>query len=66
VGVLQQELAFSGSILSQHISSFGSADLIIEWRTLFCIIKYDKLQTVIDFFKKIIVLLSLLIVDLLS
>lgn len=54
VGTLQQALEIPGSTLSHHISSLVSADLIIqrrEGRTLFCVVKYDKLQAVIDFFQ---------------
>jgi DNA-binding transcriptional ArsR family regulator len=54
VGSLQQELGVPGSTLSHHISSLVSADLIIqrrEGRTLFCVVNYDQLQAVIDFFQ---------------
>jgi DNA-binding transcriptional ArsR family regulator len=54
VGMLQQELKVPGSTLSHHLSSLVSADLIIqrrEGRTLYCVVNYEKLQTVIDFFQ---------------
>jgi DNA-binding transcriptional ArsR family regulator len=55
VGTLQQELEIPGSTLSHHISSLASANLIIqrrEGRTLFCVVKYEKLQAVLDFFQE--------------
>ncbi|MCP4321583.1 MAG: helix-turn-helix transcriptional regulator [Alteromonadales bacterium] len=55
VGILQQELAIPGSTLSHHIASLVSADLITqrrEGRTLFCVVNYDKLQTVLGFFQE--------------
>jgi len=54
VGVIQQELDVPGSTLSHHISSLVSADLITqrrEGRTLFCVVNYDNLQAVVDFFQ---------------
>ena len=54
VGVIQQELNVPGSTLSHHISSLVSADLISqrrEGRTLYCVVRYEKLQEVLDFFQ---------------
>lgn len=52
VGVIQEELGIPGSTLSHHISSLVSAGLVTqrrESRTLFCVVEYERLQTVIDF-----------------
>ena len=52
VGVVQEQLSIPGSTLSHHISSLASAGLITqrrEGRTLYCVVEYDKLLTVISF-----------------
>lgn len=54
VGVVQAELKIPGSTLSHHISSLASAGLIKqrrEGRTLYCVVEYEKLQSVISFFQ---------------
>lgn len=52
VGAVQEELKIPGSTLSHHISSLASADLIKqrrEGRTLYCVVEYEKLLSVIAF-----------------
>lgn len=52
VGVVQEELNIPGSTLSHHISGLASAGLIKqrrEGRTLFCVVEYEKLQSVMSF-----------------
>ncbi|QBG37200.1 ArsR/SmtB family transcription factor [Litorilituus sediminis] len=52
VGVIQEELGIPGSTLSHHISSLVSAGLVKqrrESRTLFCVVEYEKLLSVINF-----------------
>ena len=52
VGGLQEQLSIPGSTLSHHISSLASAGLISqrrEGRTLYCVAKFEQLQTVIGF-----------------
>lgn len=52
VGVVQEELNIPGSTLSHHIASLISAGLIKqrrEGRTLYCVVEYDKLLSVISF-----------------
>lgn len=52
VGVVQEELNIPGSTLSHHISSLASAGLIKqrrEGRTLYCVVEYEKLLSVISF-----------------
>ena len=52
VGVVQEELNVPGSTLSHHISGLASAGLIKqrrEGRTLYCVVEYDKLLSVISF-----------------
>lgn len=52
VGAIQEILNIPGSTLSHHIASLISAGLISqrrESRTLYCIAKYETLQSVLDF-----------------
>lgn len=52
VGVVQEELKVPSSTLSHHISGLASAGLIMqrrEGRTLFCVVEYEKLLSVISF-----------------
>jgi len=52
VGTVQHELNIPGSTLSHHISGLASAGLIKqsrEGRTLYCIVEYEKLLSVINF-----------------
>ncbi len=52
VGTIQQELEISGSILSHHIASLISVNLIMQrcdGRILFCVANYQELQAVIAF-----------------
>jgi len=52
VGAVQEELKIPASTLSHHISKLASVGLIKqrrEGRTLYCVIEYKKLLTVIDF-----------------
>ena len=52
VGAVQEELKVPGSTLSHHISSLASAGLITqrrEGRVLYCVVEYEKLQSVITF-----------------
>lgn len=52
VGVVQEDLKVPGSTLSHHISGLASAGLIKqrrEGRTLFCVVEYDKLLSVLSF-----------------
>lgn len=52
VGAVQEELSIPGSTLSHHISGLASAGLITqrrEGRTLYCVVEYDKLLSVIAF-----------------
>ena len=54
VGVVQEELNVPGSTLSHHISGLVSAGLIKqrrEGRTLYCVVEYEKLLSVIAFFQ---------------
>lgn len=54
VGAVQEELDIPGSTLSHHISSLASAGLIKqrrEGRTLYCVVEYEKLCSVISFFQ---------------
>jgi DNA-binding transcriptional ArsR family regulator len=54
VGALQDELKIPGSTLSHHISSLASAGLIKqrrEGRTLYCVVEYERLRSVIAFFQ---------------
>lgn len=54
VGVVQEELGIPGSTLSHHISGLVSAGLIKqrrEGRTLYCVVEYEKLLSVIAFFQ---------------
>lgn len=55
VGVVQEELSIPGSTLSHHISGLSSAGLIKqrrEGRTLFCVVEYEKLQSVLSFLQE--------------
>ncbi|WP_440876569.1 ArsR/SmtB family transcription factor [Thalassotalea sp. PLHSN55] len=55
VGTVQEELKVPGSTLSHHISSLASAGLIKqrrEGRTLFCVVEYEKLLSVIAFLQE--------------
>lgn len=52
VGVVQDELGIPGSTLSHHISSLASAGLLKqrrEGRTLYCVVEYETLQSVVNF-----------------
>lgn len=52
VGVVQEDLKVPGSTLSHHISGLASAGLIKqrrEGRTLFCVVEYQKLLSVLAF-----------------
>ncbi|OKY25137.1 MULTISPECIES: ArsR/SmtB family transcription factor [Thalassotalea] len=54
VGVVQEELNVPGSTLSHHLSGLTSAGLIKqrrEGRTLFCVVEYEKLLSVISFLR---------------
>ncbi|TPH18131.1 ArsR/SmtB family transcription factor [Litorilituus lipolyticus] len=54
VGTVQEELAIPGSTLSHHISGLVSAGFITqrrEGRTLFCVVEYKKLESVLAFFQ---------------
>lgn len=55
VGVVKEELSIPGSTLSHHISGLSSAGLIKqrrEGRTLFCVVEYEKLQSVLSFLQE--------------
>jgi DNA-binding transcriptional ArsR family regulator len=52
VGAVQEELKIPGSTLSHHISGLASAGLIKqrrEGRTLYCVVEYEKLDSVMSF-----------------
>lgn len=52
VGKIQEQLGIPNSTLSHHISSLGSANLIIQQRdgrTLYCIARYDVFNGVLGY-----------------